>query len=117
MTGRQHLLPDRESAQMRLFSLGVAFFVCVKDGEVIKNRRDISVLWTKLLFVNLERVQVVRLGRLLPARFSEDKRDVVEHRPQIGVREIFQMRPSRDRFLIVTDRFFLLTEVIAEKSK
>ena len=73
------------------------------------------MLRAELFLVNLERVQIIRLGRFLPAGLSKNQRDVVEHCSQIGIRQIVELGPGRDRFLVITDRFFLLAEVVAQK--
>jgi len=54
----------REGGSSRL---GVTLLIGVKDREVVQNRGDVGVLGSELLFVNLKRVQVIRLGRFLAA--------------------------------------------------
>src|SRR6266705_1518140 len=113
----QRFFPNTKRAKMSLLGLGVTLLVGVKDCQIIQNRSDVGVLGSELLFVNLKRVQVVRLGRFLSARSSENQRDVVEHRSQIRVKQVVELRTGSDRLLIVADRFFLLAKVIAQKSQ
>ena len=72
----------------------------------------------ELLFVNLEGVQIIRLGRFLPPGFAIDQGDVVQNRPQVGVWDVGQARPGLERgFVITGNRFGLLLEVIADESE
>ena len=68
---------------MRSLRLGKTPFVRVEDSQVIEDGCDIGMFRTQLLFVNLKRVQIIRLRRLLATRFPEDQRDIVQHRAQI----------------------------------
>ncbi len=66
------------------------------------------MLRPELLFVDLQGVQIIWLGRFLPARLAENERNVVEHGAEVGVRQVLQLRPGRDRLLVKRDRFLRL---------
>ena len=71
----------------------------------------------ELLLINVERVQIIGLGRFLPAGLAIDQRDVVQHRPEIGIREVRQLRSSLDRLLVMGDRCISFAEIITKKSQ
>src|ERR1039457_4117989 len=96
-------LANRESAKMCFFRFGKAALVRVKNGEVIQDRSDIRVIRAKLLFINLQSVKIVRLRCFLPPSLSIDQGDVVQHRPEVGIREVRQFGTSLEGNLIVPD--------------
>src|SRR5437660_9725552 len=102
---------------MDFLSLGIAPLVSIKDRQIIEHRSHVGMIGAELFLVNFKRVQIIWLSCLLAAGLAENERDIVQHCPQIRIRQLLQLRPSSDRFLIKTDRFLGLAQVIAQKSK
>src|SRR4030088_2296353 len=102
---------------MSFFSLGKSYLVRVTYAEVVQARRHVGMFRAEMFFVNLERMQIIGLGRFLPSCFSKNQRDVVQHRAEIGIRQIFQLSAGSDCFFIITDRLFHLPEVVTGESE
>src|ERR1700720_1733886 len=73
------------------------------------------MLRTQLLFVNLKCVQIIGLRRFLASRFPKDERNVIQHRAQIRIREIVQLRAGCDGFFVVANGFLRLPKIVAQK--
>src|SRR6266496_4943423 len=117
MSRGMHLFPNGQGAKMYFFRLGVATLVRVKNGQIIEHGSYVRMVRAELLLINLQGVQIIRLRCLLASRFSENEGNIVQHRAEVRVRQIFQLGAGRNRFLVKTDRFFGLAQVIAQKGK
>src|SRR5450432_1486925 len=117
MRRRMGLLANRERTKMCFLRFGKAALVCVKNGEVIQDRSNIRMIRAKLLFINLQSVKIIRLRGFLPPGPSIDQGDVVQHRPEIGIREILQFGASLKGNLVVPDGGIGFAKIVAEKSK
>ena len=100
---------------MNLLGFGVATLVGIKHGEIVQDRGDVGMVRAELFLVNLERVQIVRLGGLLPSGLPKNERDIVQDRTEVGIREIVYLATNGDRAFIKPDGFFRLAELIAQK--
>src|SRR6476659_3342562 len=120
------MIKDREIA-LRLGDIGIGFVISlptdgeralvsalgfvksplvgVENAKVVQDRGDIRMLGPQLLFVKLERVQVVRLGRLLPAAPAVDECDVIQHRAELRMRNISKRGGGLDGSFIESNRF------------
>src|ERR1700730_449055 len=111
------LLANRERAKMCFLRFGKAAFVCVKNSEVIQDRSDIRVIRAKLLFINFQSVKIIRLRCFLPPGSSIDQGHLVQHRPEVGVRNALQFGANLEGSLVVPDGGIGFAEIVAEKSK
>ena len=102
---------------MHLLRFLQAAFAGVEDPKIIQDGGDIRVLGSEMFFIELERVQVTRLGRFLPSTPTVNESDIVEHRPQIGVAHVSELAPGPNGCLVVSDRFLFLSAHIAKVSQ
>ena len=111
------LATNRKRTLMHLLRFLQAAFAGVEDPKIIQDGGDIRVLGSEMFFIELERVQVTRLGRFLPSTPTVNESDIVEHRPQIGVAHVSEQAPGLDGCLVVSDRFLFLSAHIAKVSQ
>ena len=82
------LAANRECALMHLLRLLQPALAGIKDAKIIQDGRDIRVFGSEMFFIEIERVQVTRLGRFLPPAPTINESDIVEHCSQIGVAHV-----------------------------
>ena len=114
---RLQVLADRERPQMYLLRLVKSAFVGIKDREIVQHRSNIGMVRSELLFINLQSAQIIGFGGLLPARLTENERDVVKHGPDVGIGDVLNLASSSYCFLVKVDRFIGLTKTIEEEGQ
>ena len=111
------LAANRKRTLMHLLGFFQAAFAGIEDPKIIQDGGDIRVLGSEMFFIELERVQVTRLGRFLPSTPTVNESDIVKHRPQIGVAHVPKLASGPNGCLVVRDRFLFLFAHIAEVSQ
>src|SRR5438477_13144201 len=117
MSRWMEFFPDGKGTEMRFLRFGEPAFVRIKNREIIQDRRDIGMLRAELFFVNLERLQVVGLGRLLPAGFSINQRDVVENRPEVRIGNVRKACAGLECRLVIAESGFGFPEIVANETQ
>src|ERR1700748_2195101 len=117
MGGRMMFLAYGESPQVSFLGFGKTALVRVEDREIIQHRRDVGMFRAELFLVNLEGMEVIRLGRFLPPGLSIDERDVVQDRAEIGIGNVRQPRAGLERGLVITERSLGFPEIVANESQ
>src|SRR4051812_19642316 len=117
MRRRMELFPNRERAKMRFLGFGETALVRVKDREIIQDRSDVGMLRAELFFINIERVQVIGLGRFLPPSLPINESDVVEDGAEIRIGNIRQPGAGFESRLVISQRSFGFTKVVANEAE